>query len=141
MMLKTETQQINDCLVLRLTGDVQEEDMEVIQGKLLSLSQEKAHRYAIDLGQLSALPLHLTVPLVTLRNAVQEAKEPLILINVPSDFRFILQVAGLDRLFVIIPSTEYLGEKRTAQQTQNQTDPVLKKPVIYDVLQKDRNQS
>lgn len=136
----TESQFLNGYRVIRLKGSLESNEIMALQGEIYSLLEGVRGPIAVDLGNVTYIPTALVVPLLGLCEMSRKAKEPLILINTPSDFRFLLQVAKLDTLFRFIPSADYLEERPNALFSPVPS-PAAKKPVIYDVLQKDKPSS
>ncbi len=136
----TESQILNGYRVIRLKGSLESSDITALQGEILSLLEGVRNPIAVDLGSVTYIPTALVVPLLSLCDTSRKNNQRLILINTPSDFRFLLQVAKLDSLFRFIPSAEYLEEKPGAPSPEL-PGPIAKKPVIYDILQKDKSSS
>jgi hypothetical protein len=162
MMIETEVQQIGKFRIVRLSGDLSESDPTVLLGQILASAGHSMH-IAIDLGNLGRLPNFLVIPLIAIRNKFQSPDAAITLVNAPSDFRFRLQVAKLDHLFRFIPSLDYLEDsppvapeahspsnpttagltikpiiELPGQSDAAQLNPLLKRPVISDVLRKDK---
>lgn len=132
-----ESQIINGYRVIRLKGSLESCDITALQGEIYALVEGVRGSLAVDLGDVTYIPNTLVVPLLSLCDISRKNNEPLTLINTPSDFRFLLQVAKLDSLFRFIPSADYLEQRPTAA-SPDFSSPIAKKPVIYDILQKEK---
>lgn len=161
-MIETEVQQIGKFRIIRLNGDLSESDPATLLGQILSAAGTAVH-IAIDLGNLGRLPNFLVIPLIAIRNKFQLPDAVVTLVNTPSDFRFRLQVAKLDHLFRFIPSLDYLEVppqmapkanppvesnnitktvkpiiEQPSKSNSANSNPLLNRPVISDILRKDK---
>lgn len=152
-MIEIEVLQVGDYKVIRLSGNPQGSDPIALQGQVLSLANGAAS-VAVDMGRLDSLPNFLVIPLIALRNSLDDPAAVVTLVNAPSDFRFRLQVAKIDHLFQFTPSLDNLEGNRldtpeTAASSNSTTDilpilaadrsnPLLNRPVISDILHKDK---
>ncbi len=134
-MIETTKKETGDYLVLQLNGEPDFNDIEPLVQQWIQIASETQHHIALDLGSLNNIPNFFTAPLVQLSNTMTSLGKKLILINVQSNFKFILNVVKIDHLFEFAASVNALP-KETPQNTEVIDDP-HGLPVISDVLQKD----
>ena len=132
-MIQIEKQHVGKYLVFRLSGTPGKDDVELVKQQLLSSVNESPHP-VIDLGYLSSLPNYLMIPLIMMKNSLSHGSV-LTLINTPSDFHFMLQLAKIDSLFEFVPSLETIQEESPVVRTDD-PPPIPSRPVIKDVIQR-----
>jgi len=137
-MIETTKKETENYLVLQLNGEPDFNDIEPLVQEWIQIASDTQHHIALDLGNLNNIPNFFSAPIVQLNNLMTSLGKKLILINVQSNFKFILKVAKIDQLFEFAASIDAL-KKVAPTQNANVIDDTNEFPVISDVMQKDNS--
>ncbi len=137
-MIETTKKETGDYLVLQLSGEPNLDDIKPLLQEWIQITSVSQHHLAVDLSNLNNIPNFFTAPLIELSNTMKSLGKRIILINVQSNFKFILKVAKIDHLFEFRSSIDDLPKDVSAQNTKV-IDSTSELPVISDVIQEDND--